>query len=73
MDDYKLFWRMFQCGALHRNQRVCSLLMLQYFPKPKLDHSLFNPAHESCCDSVEYLLRKDTVELTFIIYGSDPF
>lgn len=49
---------------------VCSLLMLRYFPKPKLDPSLFNPAHERLCDD-KYLLRKATVEIAFIIYGSD--
>ncbi len=45
--------------------------MLQYFPQPKLDPSLFNPAHERLSDD-KYLLRKDTVEIAFIIYGSDP-
>lgn len=48
-----------------------SLLLLQYFPKPTLDPSLFNPAHESLCGD-PYLLRKDTVEIAFIIYGSHP-
>lgn len=58
--------------SVHRctETTVCSLLMLQHFPKPKPDPSLFNPAHERLCDD-KYLLRKGTVEMAFIIYGSD--
>lgn len=45
-----------------------SLLIPQHFPKTKLDPSQFNQAQLS---DDTHLLRKDTVEITFNIYGSD--
>lgn len=56
--------------VLHGNPTV-QFINATAYPQPKLDPSLFNPAHERLCDDT-YLLRKETVQIALVIYGSDP-
>lgn len=67
-----LFDWIFQRTALHRNHSVLLIIKAGVFPQTELDPSLFNPAHERLRDDTD-LLRKDTVEMAFIIYESEKW